>query len=90
MGLFNKKAKPPLGPINHDFPPSGLKEIMKGFGMVPGEGLDGFFGWTEDDYKETKEIALLKKKNALEYRMKKGCSLREEMELEIQIDGLSN
>lgn len=88
MGLFNKKAKPPLGPMN-DFSPA-LKEIMKGLGMVPGEGLDGFFGWTEDDHKETKEITLLKMKNALEYRMKNGCSLREEMELEIQIDGLSN
>ena len=93
MGFFDKKSKPPRGRTFSrfdDFSPSSMKETMKALGVEPSEAARGLFGWTEDDDKDGKNIILLRKRQFLKERVANGCSLREEMELEIEIDGLSN
>lgn len=86
MGLFNKKKIQRMDSFSF----SDKREMLKVFGLEPAEGARELFGWTEKDDEENVEMDLAKKKRALQERLKNGCTLREEMELEIQIDGVQN
>ena len=96
MGIFNKGNKGlrlPNGqriPRSDDYSPSSMKDTMKALGVVPAESARALFGWTEEDDEDGKNAMILRKKNHLKESLDNGCSLREEMELEIEIDGLSN
>jgi len=86
VGIFNKRKIEKMD----SFLFSDKREMLKVFGLEPAEGARELFGWTEKDDKENVEMDLAKKKRALQERLKNGCTLREEMELEIQIDGVQN
>lgn len=93
MGFFDKKAKPPKSRTFSrfdDVSPSSMKETMKALGVEPAESARELFGWTEEDDRDGKMELIERKKHRLKERVANGCSLREEMELEIEIDGLSN
>ncbi len=93
MGLFNKKTKMADGriiPRIDDFSPSSMKDTMKALGVEPADSARELFGWTDEDDRDGKNAIILRKKIHLKARLESGCSLREEMELEIEIDGLSN
>jgi len=85
MGLFNRKKIPVS-----DFSPMNMKETMKALGLVPGDGARSMFGWTEEDDKDGIKVSIEKKKRLLSERISSGCSLREEMQIEIEIDGQNN
>jgi hypothetical protein len=96
VGIFNKRdkglrlANGQRIPRFDDYSPSSMKETIKAFGLEPAESARELFGWTEEDDNDGKIANLTRKKNLLSQRLENGCSLREEMELEIEIDGLSN
>jgi hypothetical protein len=96
VGIFNKRdkglrlANGQRIPRFDDYSPSSMKETMKAFGLEPAESARELFGWTEEDDNDGKIAMILRKKNLLKESLDNGCSLREEMELEIEIDGLSN
>ena len=86
MGIFNKKKTGRMDSFSF----SDKKDMMKALGLEPAEGLRDLFGWTEEDDRERVETDIAKKERALHERLRDGCTLREEMELEIEIDGVRN
>jgi hypothetical protein len=67
-----------------------MKDALKSLGLEPSESAKELFGWTKEDDEDGKNALIGRKRNLLNERRASGCSLREEMELEIEIDGLSN
>jgi hypothetical protein len=93
MGLFNRRLKLPNGqmiPRDTDFSPSSMKETIKSFGLEPSESMRGIFGWTEEDDVDVQTNLVERKRTHLKERIAEGCNMREEMELEIKIDGMVN
>ena len=85
MGLFKKKK------INQFDLVFNQKDMMKVFNLEPSSPVvRDLIGWTEKDDRERVEMNLAKKKRVLQERIKNSCTLREEMELEIEIDGTQN
>jgi hypothetical protein len=85
MGMFKKKK------INQFDLVFNQKDMMKVLNLEPSSPvIRDLIGWTEKDDQERVEVVLAKKKRALQEKLNDGCTLREEMELEIQIDGVQN
>lgn len=72
------------------YPRTDMKETMKAFGLVPSEQMRQVFGWTAEDDKEGAEALLNREQRRLAQKIAEGCSLREEMQFELQIDGIRN
>lgn len=91
MGIFNRRLKLPNGqfvPSASDFSPAAMKETLKEFGLEPAESARALFGWTEEDDRDGQRILQERARAELAQRIADGCSLREEMQLEIKIDGM--
>ena len=85
MGMFKKKK------INQFDLVFNQKDMMKVLNLEPSSPVArDLIGWTEKDDRERVEVVLAKKKRALQEKLIEGCTLREEMELEIEIDGVQN
>jgi hypothetical protein len=85
MGMFKKKK------INQFDLMFNQKDMMKVLNLEPSSPVvRDLIGWTEKDDRERVEVVLAKKKRTLQERLNDGCTLREEMELEIEIDGIQN
>ena len=93
MGFFDKKLRLLKGRMFSRFDyygPASTKESMKEFGLAPAESAREYFGWTEEDDRDGINKLIERKRRILKERVANGCNLREEMELEIEINGLSN
>jgi len=91
VGIFRKK-------INYEkyYAKQSLenfKDTMKIAGIVPGESLREFYGWTDKDDDEAVEelkYRFSKEKEQLNELKASGATLRKIMELEISIKGTEN
>ena len=90
MGIFRKKK---IYEKHYDKYGPSVKDLMKAAGYYPNSDanvLREYLGWTEEDDATTYEERIESLKSYLDIVRSGGYTLREEMEKEIQIEGLEN
>lgn len=86
MGFWNRSR---ASRAADDFSLKEMRRSMSAFGLVPSERARDMFGWTEEDDRRATEADLNGRKQRLIGVQAGDGSLRDEIELQIQIKAIS-